>query len=438
MPRRTDPAEAEKVMLEAGLQPQEPYPGNNQPWRCVCLTCGRSVTPTRANVYSRGRGCKYCAANAPVDSDLARETMLGALLEPVEEYKTAHSPWKCRCMGCGAVVTPRLSNIQSGFGGCASCANGRSALARRGDPEKAEADMLAVLLRPLEPYPGVNKPWRCECLRCGNETRPRLGHIRQGIGGCRRCGRDKTTVKQLGDSVKAVSEMRAAGLEPLEPYRGYNKPWHAECLRCGDKVRPTLGSIRTGQLGCRQCGFASTAAKLREDPARAAADMEAAGYTPLEVYPGAAALPWRCIHRPCGGEITTRLSTIRQRGSSCAHCATYGFNTSTPAVVYVLHHPKHAVVKVGITAATSDRVARFTKKGFTTVGVLPFTTGQQARNVEQAVLRHLRTELGLNTALTEMDTQGVGGWTETFWADELPPENLWTLVQTTSEKKPNN
>ena len=289
--------------------------------------------------------------------------------------------------------------------------------------------MLAAQLRPLDPYPGVNKPWRSECLRCGDEGRPSLGHIRQGIGGCRRCGRAQTTLKQLGDPEKAAAEMLAAGLRPLDPYQGFNKPWPCVCLRCGDEVRPTLGTIRQRQSGCLRCGYASTGAKLRENPAKAAADMEAAEYTPLEEYPGGSAVLWRCIHRPCGREVMARLNVIRRGRSCCAACATYGFDVTAPAIVYVLHDPKLGVVKVGITAATSDRVASFVKLGFAVVGTLAFEVGQQARNVEQAVLRHVRTQLGLMHALTEADMGRVGGWTETFGVKQLPAEELWSLVQ---------
>lgn len=362
MPRYIDPVEAEEVMLAAGLLVLEPYPGNNKPWRCICLTCGREVAPRRSNVYTRGRGCKHCAPNAPVDPELARAAMRTALLEPLVPFETAHTPWACRCVQCGAVTSPRLSNIRSGFGGCAPCANKRNALAQRGDPEQAEADMLAAQLRPLVPYPGVNDPWRSECLRCGDEVNPRLGHVRQGHGGCFRCGRARTAAAQLGDAVHAAAEMEAAGLQPLETYPGYNNPW-------------------------------------------------------------------RCIHRACGQEVRARLASIRAGQGGCTHCATHGFNLSAPAVVYVLHHVGFGVVKVGITAAISDRVARFEKRGFAVVGLLPVPTGQQAWDVERAVLRHVRVDLGLTHSLSQADLHGVGGWTETFSAKELPPWNLWSLVQ---------
>jgi hypothetical protein len=55
--------------------------------------------------------------------------------------------------------------------------------------------------------------------------------------------------------------MRAAGLEPLEPYSTSTTPWRCRCTTCGSEVSPTLMKIRTGG-GCRFCashGFDLTA-----------------------------------------------------------------------------------------------------------------------------------------------------------------------------------
>ncbi len=46
--------------------------------------------------------------------------------------------------------------------------------------------MRAAGLEPLDPFPGVVKPWRCRCTVCGNEVSPRLEAIRNGTG-CRFC-----------------------------------------------------------------------------------------------------------------------------------------------------------------------------------------------------------------------------------------------------------
>jgi hypothetical protein len=56
-----------------------------------------------------------------IDTDAAQATMRAARLEPLEPFDGADRPWRCRCLTCGRVVTPRLSGIGAG-GGCKYCA----------------------------------------------------------------------------------------------------------------------------------------------------------------------------------------------------------------------------------------------------------------------------------------------------------------------------
>ena len=93
-----------------------------------------------------------------------------------------------------------------------------------------------------------------------------------------------------------------------------------------------------------------------------------------------------------------------------------------------MHHAGYGAVKVGITAADSDRIERFLRRGWTLAGSWRFTTGAQARDVERAVLRHLRVERGLRPHLAEQQTSGTGGSTETFAVEQLLPADLLRLV----------
>ena len=52
---------AAAVMRVAKLEPLEPYPGSDKPWRCRCMRCDREVTPRRAGILKGQGGCKYCA-----------------------------------------------------------------------------------------------------------------------------------------------------------------------------------------------------------------------------------------------------------------------------------------------------------------------------------------------------------------------------------------
>jgi hypothetical protein len=94
-------------------------------------------------------------------------------------------------------------------------------------PAAAETEARAAGFDPLESYPGYKKQWRCRCVTCGNEVVPTLGGIRAGRG-CRYCaGQGPIRAED------AVTQMRAAGMEPLEPYPGITQPW-----RCRTSLEP--------------------------------------------------------------------------------------------------------------------------------------------------------------------------------------------------------
>lgn len=278
------------------------------------------------------------------------------------------------------------------------------------------------------PYPGSDAKWHCKCLRCGSEVFPRFQHVKRGHGGCLNCSNNAGAAKRLKDLGNAEAYMLESGIQPLEPYPGVSKPWLSRCLRCKKEVSPRLTNVLRGHDGCRYCAHLVSSGKRKSKPSEALADMEAAGYTPLEDYPGVMH-PWRCIHNSCGKEVIRKLNKIRSGEIGCAFCAIYGFNFSDPATIYVLHHPESKVVKVGIRGSGSNRVDKFQRRGFVVIGELSAATGQQARDVEQAVLRYVRVRLGLKNAMTEADLWGIGGWTEIFGDSELSPEELWALVR---------
>lgn len=48
---------AMRTMQDMELQPLEPYPGANKPWKSKCLRCGSTVSPSCSNVTQGIRGC---------------------------------------------------------------------------------------------------------------------------------------------------------------------------------------------------------------------------------------------------------------------------------------------------------------------------------------------------------------------------------------------
>jgi hypothetical protein len=171
---------------------------------------------------------------------------------------------------------------------------------------------------PLDAYPGAGRPWRCRCLSCGKEVRPRLATVRSGAKGCKGCAHKGVRTSESD----AVAEMIERGnVTPLEPFKGVEEPWLCRCNRCGTEVSPRLGSVRSGRGACRHCGRRSTSAAQRIPEDIAVAEMRRLGNaTPLEPYPGRSR-PWRCRCNRCGEIVTPHFSSIRQGGKACRHCA---------------------------------------------------------------------------------------------------------------------
>lgn len=364
-------------------------------------------------------------------SDAQAEAEMRAVgLEPLEPYPTSTEPWRARCTRCDNEVQPRLMTIRQGSGGCRFCGSARIGEALRTPADIAERDMRAAGLTPLEPFPGHGAPWRCTCDACGREVTPCLGNIRAGHGGCRSCGARKTATRL--DPAEAEADMRAVGLEPLVPYPGAIAPWLSRCAECNREVTPRLNDIRKGQRGCRYCGYTKKhAARVDANTEQAEADMRKAGLRPLEPYRGRH-IPWRCECFSCGREVTPQLGSIRSGRDGCRYCSlkkTRTRDTDGVTLLYVLHHPHHGAVKIGIAGRSGVRLAKFQKMGWLVITVIHFPTIQRAYTVEQATLTHLRQHMGLSHYLTPDYMGKLRGWTETFDAELITPHRLTTLAR---------
>jgi hypothetical protein len=176
-------------------------------------------------------------------------------------------------------------------------------------------------MEPVEPYPGrARDPWMCRCNTCGTIGSPRLDDIRQGHGGCRPCGQARTAAARRLPADQAIAEMRAAGLEPMEPYVNVGSPWRCQCIVCSATGSPTLGSIRAGQGGCLRCGQLKSIAARRIPMATAIEELREAGMEPLEVFAGSD-VPWMARCNVCGAVGRLRLSSIRQGQGGCGPCS---------------------------------------------------------------------------------------------------------------------
>lgn len=471
MTARLTEDQATAIMPAAHAEPLEPYGSVGSPWRCRCLVCHQEISPRLANVKSGQGACVYCAGQR-VNGTHAAEVMSAQGMEPAAPFPGSKKPWLCRCKICGRQSTPFYTTYEQGRGGCVWCAGNRV------DPQEAAELMRSKGLTTLDPFVASHARWRCRCQSCGKEVTPCYSSVRAGQGGCVWCA------GQAVDPDKAVADMRAAFLDPLEPFTATNLPWSCRCIRCHRVVSPRLDNVRQGRGGCVWCagqrvdpeavvaemrlrnlepllpypgarrrwqcrctlcdhvvyptwmtiqqgqGGCVWCAKQKVDPVDAAALMRRHDLEPLEPYTNSSN-KWLCRCTKCHAEVRIRYNTVSAQRSGCRNCADMGFQWEAPGVVYLLQHSAYYVMKIGktTTVAKTDRLALRLEDGWELVCPPWFVpTGSDAHDIEQQVLSYWRVGLGAPVALSKGDVPG-GGYTETvsmLWAD---PEDTVALVQ---------
>jgi hypothetical protein len=218
----------------------------------------------------------------------------------------------------------------------------------------------------------------------------------------------------------------------MVPYPGTNRPWRCCCLECErDDLTPTLANLRRvpeGQPGCKYCRDRAV------DPAKAEALMLDAGRIPQVPYPGSPRAPWLSKCADCGEDSTPSYKAVR-RGHGCKFCEKQGFNYLAPAHVYVLFHPELGAVKVGIggTQVKRDRVKILGRLKWELHTSIWCETGEDAREIEQAVHHHVTNVLGIPGGFVSKDAMPHNGHTETYNEGLISREDLWSLVKAEAE-----
>ena len=300
--------EAIKMMRNAFCEPIEPYPGNSIPWKSRCMKCDSLIQPRLAGIQSGQGGCRKCGIDSRSKSrtftqEQAKKIALKKKLEPLEPYNGSTKKWKCKCLKCGKVSSPRFSAIRDGIYGCLWCAK------KIVDPTEARKKMENAGLHPLVAYPGSNVGWLCRCKKCNREVTPAYGSIRDGQGGCKWCKKKNPTI----DSTIAVQALLEKDIQPLEPFKNSHSKWKSICLRCGKEISPSYHDIKQGSGGCKYCAPNAVNEKRINEV------MKKADFEPQEKYPGSKE-PWKVKHNKCGRVFKVEYANVRKTGS-CRYCA---------------------------------------------------------------------------------------------------------------------
>lgn len=380
------------------------------------MKCGEIVYPNYGDIKQGDGGCKYCSKHFVKPED-AVALMRVNNLEPLEPYSKTGTPWKCKCMKCGKIVSPRHNTIQRGNGGCKYCS--RNYL----DAEDAIKLMRKAKLEPLIPYPGSQKPWRCKCLRCGREVSPAYTTIQGGQKGCVYCGGKKV------DPQEAFNFMVSKGLQPLEKYKRADGPWKCRCIKCLKTVTPKFSSVQQGQGGCIYC------AGKKVDPHDAVALFLENNLKPLEPF-SHTDKKWKSQCLKCNRTVYPTHHMVSQRSGGCRYCAKKGIDFTLPAYIYLITNNELQAHKIGIGGeyANEDRLWDHTKQGWTLYKKKTFLTADKALFVEQLLLKWLREDRGLPTFLSK-EQMPQKGWTETVDASEMDLPTIWSKVEELSKKR---
>jgi hypothetical protein len=88
---------------------------------------------------------------------------------PLSPYPGVNKKWRMECGKCKTIWEPIFYNIRKGSG-CPSCGRTKGAESNKVRKSQTVINQLARMgWRPIEEYPGVDAPWKVECLKCDSK-----------------------------------------------------------------------------------------------------------------------------------------------------------------------------------------------------------------------------------------------------------------------------
>ena len=408
----------------------------------------------------------------------ARVLFLKNKLEPLVPFPGTQKPWKSKCLITGKVVSPTYGKVRDYGHRCKYCSGNVT------DAVDAIAIMRRAGFKTMAPFPGGQKPWKSQCLKCKKIFSPNFTSIKMGHGcryctkravepkdavaamkergfrtlepypgavkpwfvqclGCKkkfysvfhslknnsRCKYCSKVAIEEGDQLKRLEELR---LNPLEKYQSAKIPWKCKCLVCNHVVQPTWSRIQQGRGHCAYCS------QRRVDIPEALKFMKSISLKPLVDFPGNNK-PWlsRCLK--CKSEVTPRWSDVRRGQGGCSNCADYGLNYQQPGYIYLITNELLQTHKIGIANSYKsrkfdDRMYQHKKRGWKLYKLINFKTVKEAYDIETKILKWLRLDIGLSFNL-KASQMPQGGWTETVDANEIDLATIWAKIEELSKAK---
>jgi hypothetical protein len=405
-----DPKVANKIMLDAGWKPLEPYKNTQHKWKSRCMACKKISYPMLKHVKYSGSKCRYCAGTL-VDEQDAIRLMKKNYFSPIAKYPGSQKPWKSKCLKCGQTTSPRYSHVVQRGHCCKYCAP--NSKVTKSEAIKAFKKQGFI---PISNYINTKTPIEVVCNKCKQKILKSYTNLIQGTG----CGVCAGNLPLDKDQARLFFIQN--NLQPTEEFVNVNTPWKSVCMICKKFVSPTYGNVRAGK-GCSYCSGNLV------DPNDAKENMIKAGYKPLEKYISSQA-NWRCVHIPCGRIVSPQYSQIQQGYGGCMNCAPFGINMESASYIYLITNSEFGAHKIGIGnhKKKGDRLGRFIKDGWRPYKVWEMKTGAYAMKIEKAVFKIIRKDLNIPIYLSKEVMPKTEGHTETMSADSITLLELEKIV----------
>ncbi len=149
--------------------------------------------------------------------------------------------------------------------------------------------------------------------------------------------------------------------------------------------------------------------------------------TPKDVIAGTPLrLWWKCD----SGHEWPATGNKRYMSRGCPSCASFGFDSAKPGLLYLIENKTLLARKVGIMNIDSNRLKEFRELGWKVLFQRSESQGSIIRDVETQVLRWIRKDLQLPQCLTKEDMGTHRGETETFSIDGVQNHMVIEKIET--------
>jgi hypothetical protein len=150
---------------------------------------------------------------------------------------------------------------------------------------------------------------------------------------------------------------------------------------------------------------------------------EAFGWDPSTVMAGTGRiLDWQCA----GGHVYKSNGANRLQGQGCPSCATHGYDPGADGWLYLIRHPVHGLLQVGITNEPEVRLGSHRSRNWEVVDLRGPMEGSLARAWEKSILQMLKSR---GASFPGVDLAGTfSGYTESWVESTFPASSVLDLI----------